>query len=390
MKSIKIILLTLAVIFAFACDRVDLEDVTFDNVIYLSNASSNDTDNLTFRATDESATRTIEVALALPASQNVKAKLKVDMSLVASYGRANYIDNALPLPENVYSLSTTEVEILAGDVRSTPVVVTFENLTEVEPDMTCVLPITIESNDGGVKFLEGSRTIYIVVKQGAIIVTAAYIDGVKLEVEGFSGSGGSVVNGLTELTMEGLFFLNSAEGLNTLMGIEQYFLLRLGDTGYDPAQLQVATSGGSFPSADANKVFSKNEWHHFAVTYNGSTKEIEIYADGRIQSTGTVSGPSTVNFNVANGDWPFLIGYSYDDERFLDGNVSEFRIWNLIRTAEEIEEHMYEVDPETPGLVSYWKFDEGGGSTIKDYANGNDATAANGYASVRWVSVSLP
>ena len=37
---------------------------------------------------------------------------------------------------------------------------------------------------------------------------------------------------------------------------------------------------------------------------------------------------------------------------------------------------MFLVDPKTPGLIGYWKFDEGEGNVIKDWTgNGNDAVA---------------
>ena len=76
----------------------------------------------------------------------------------------------------------------------------------------------------------------------------------------------------------------------------------------------------------------------------------------------------------------FKIGHSYGEPenmtRQLNGEICEVRIWNVIRSQEEIYKNMYDVDPQTTGLKAYWKFNEGKGDIAKDYTeNGNDAKA---------------
>jgi len=47
------------------------------------------------------------------------------------------------------------------------------------------------------------------------------------------------------------------------------------------------------------------------------------------------------------------------------------------------------VDPKSEGLIGYWKFDEGQGSTITDYTeNGNNGQAND--SDLLWVPVSIP
>jgi hypothetical protein len=85
----------------------------------------------------------------------------------------------------------------------------------------------------------------------------------------------------------------------------------------------------------------------------------------------------------------FYIGFSYEANRDFKGNMCEVRIWNVIRTQEEIASSMYEVEPDTPGLVAYWKMDESSGNTIKDYTgNGLDGKVKN--IPLKWISVELP
>ena len=85
------------------------------------------------------------------------------------------------------------------------------------------------------------------------------------------------------------------------------------------------------------------------------------------------------------------IGRSYNDERWLEGQISEMRIWTVQRTPEQLKANVYSLDPEDPantGLLAYWKFDEGSGNVVKDHSgNGNDVTAAK---TLQWVNVSLP
>ena len=88
----------------------------------------------------------------------------------------------------------------------------------------------------------------------------------------------------------------------------------------------------------------------------------------------------------------FKIGHSYGEPenmtRQLNGEICEVRIWNVIRSQEEIYKNMYDVDPQTTGLKAYWKFNEGTGSAIKDHTgNGNDITASG---APTWVNVELP
>ena len=108
-----------------------------------------------------------------------------------------------------------------------------------------------------------------------------------------------------------------------------------------------------------------------------------IYVNGKKQSEGTLS-VGNVNLGSSN----FFIGRSYDDNRWLAGEISECRIWNIVRSQEEIAENPYYVDPQSEGLVAYWKFDEGAGNTVKDHTgNGNNAVANT---TLKWTPVKLP
>jgi hypothetical protein len=72
----------------------------------------------------------------------------------------------------------------------------------------------------------------------------------------------------------------------------------------------------------------------------------------------------------------------------FNGIIDEFRIWNVARTDIEIQATMNQsLNGNEPGLVGYWKFDEGTGSTTADLSsNGNDGTISGAL----WVSGTSP
>lgn len=72
---------------------------------------------------------------------------------------------------------------------------------------------------------------------------------------------------------------------------------------------------------------------------------------------------------LTDGIPDFHIGYSYEPGREMDGMISECRIWNVVRTQDEIKDNFYDVDPKTPGLLGYWKFNEGSGDIINVIPN---------------------
>ena len=176
----------------------------------------------------------------------------------------------------------------------------------------------------------------------------------------------------------------------TIMGIEGKFLVRIGDSGVDPNQIQIASSRNL---TNSDLKLDAGRWYHVAVTFESGN--VKVYLDGAEKCSGNV-GTSSVNFGVAHSDESdgkprcFWIGYSYASDRYFDGQISEVRIWNKALTPEEINapDHFYQVAAASDGLVAYWKFDEGAGKTIKDQTSyGNDLTVEK---ELKWVNVSLP
>lgn len=377
-----------------ACDNKDYsKDSPFDNGVYIDAAEVKDVANFTFNNVKQTGEQQFAAVLAYPAEQDININIQVDPSLASHYNARLGKEYAV-LDSKFYKFSTQDVVIPAGKTISEMVTISFSNLTDLEIDATFLLPVTIKQASGGMAMLEGSNTICYLVRRSSAITTAVSLANNYFEIPGFvAGSPtANVVNGLKQLTFEAVIRVNKFDPLteiSTIMGIEQYCLFRLGDSGFPRQQLQFAANEVKFPKADEAKYLQPGEWYHVAVTYDTEAKIAIIYVDGKEQSRIEDYGiGEAINLGKQKkGDFMFKIGHSYgeadDMSRQLNGEICEVRIWNVIRSQEEIYKNMYDVDPHTVGLKAYWKFNEGPGNNIaKDFTgNGNDAVA---YSKAVW------
>lgn len=378
-----------------ACDNKDYsKDSPFDNTVYIDAAKVKDVANFTFNNLKETGQQELSAELAYPAEQDIDVNFQADPSLINNYN-ARLGTNYEMLDAKYYKFSTQHVVIPKGDINSEVVTIDFSDLTNLDIDTNFLLPVTIQQASGGMGVLEGSKTICYIVRRSSAITTAVSLSNNYFEVPGFDKDSptADVVNGLTQLTFEAIIRVNRFDPKNeisTIMGIEQYCLFRLGDSGFPKQQLQFAANEIKFPKADEGKLLQPGEWYHVAVTFDTEAKTAAIYVDGKLQSTIEDYGTGeAINLGkqTKGKDFMFKIGHSYgepdDMTRQLDGEICEVRIWNVVRSQEEIYKNMYDVDPKSEGLKAYWKFNEGKGNNIaKDFTrNGNDAVA---YSNAVW------
>jgi len=352
---------------------------SFDNKVFISTEKL---ERIINKPSVTSAEFAIKIAMSSMESAPVAVELSVDQSKIDAYTKV-YKETVEMLPSTFYSLSSTKAQINSGTVESSPVTVKFDKINMLDRDIIYVLPISISQGD--LAILESQRTVYYVIKGGALIDVVADMEDNYLHIDQWKTP--TPLNNLSEFTLESLVRVRNFDRMiSSIMGIEGKFLIRLGDANFPPNQIQVATSAGNLPGSDATKGLPANQWVHVAVTFNAKDKKLRVYVNGKQQSEGN-SNLSTVSFGV-NGKDGFYIGRSYADDRYMAGDISECRIWNVERTAEQIANNPYEVSPTSTGLVAYWKCNEGSGSIAKDYtANGNDLTAKK---AIKWTQVSLP
>lgn len=385
----KIIYMTCALLAACAAGCVSddyAEGTPLENKVLIDEAATSQEARVTFKKTVTELDRTLRASFISPLSEDAEVQLAVDAEAVAAYNLRNGTDYRL-LDAAHYDFSTQHPKVDAGKNLSQPVTIRFKELDALPIDLTALLPVTIAGNTAGVAPLAGSETIYYLVRRSSAITTAADLKDCYLWVPGFeTDEGRAAVNGLSALTYEAIVNVHDFSGdsgISTVMGVEQHCLLRFGDTGFPRQQLQTQIGGGKFPEADKSKELQPGEWYHLAMTWDIATAQLRFYVNGELQSEGTLAydKPTIDLARSEESAYRFLIGYSYNTGRLLNGLISQVRIWSVARTQEEIFRDMYDVEePDTkPELRAWWKCDEGSGNTVKDWSlYGNDAKCLDG------------
>jgi hypothetical protein len=125
-------------------------------------------------------------------------------------------------------------------------------------------------------------------------------------------------------------------------------------------------TGLSFDQMETdNDILSAGQWHHVAAINDNGTRK--LYLDGVEQ---TLSGTA---LNVQSNTDPVCIGKDFlaDSERYFNGSIDEVRIWNDVRTEQEIIDNMdTEIDPQSENLAAYYNFNRGieqGDNTTIEY-----------------------
>ena len=134
-------------------------------------------------------------------------------------------------------------------------------------------------------------------------------------------------------------------------------------------------------AATSPSVMGINQWYHVAGVYDGNT--VKVYINGILQATNVTTGTHNTSTGTAMflGDNPTWTG------RLINGQIDEVRIWNVARTqAEILTNYIQELTGSETGLVAYWNFNQGTGTTATDISpNGNNATLLNMDAATDWV-----
>lgn len=386
-----------------SCNRFDPVEHVFPNSLYLDVSAMEETHPSNFNSRTQTASQELAVVMSYPADNDVTATVTVDGSLVDTYNHRYGTDYEL-MPSQYLDFSGQTVTIEAGRTTSETVTIGFKGLAgegeeqtgAMEIDKTWLLPVRVTSDDMAV--MEGSAVAYYLVKRSSSITVAAQLtdNWINFPLLDEPGDLADVYNDLTAVTYEALIYIDKFDtensfgdcNISTVMGVEQYLLLRIGDANFERQQLQFDGSGngsqfGKLPSkSDPGKKLEAGIWYHVACTYDQSTRTARIYVNGELTDEAKdvgVTGSSEENrITLAmqalgmEEAYRFCIGWSYNDYRPLQGKIAEARVWRVARTQQEIWDSMYRLpDYEAenyPDLIGYWKFDEGKGNTIHDYS----------------------
>lgn len=128
-------------------------------------------------------------------------------------------------------------------------------------------------------------------------------------------------------------------------------------------------------SIQSSTTVNDGNWHHIAATFDQGYAS--IYIDGVLDTTSYLGS----SFGSGNKRYGFLgVGSEADSSNgttgpnfYFQGNIDEFRIWNITRSAEEIAQNYNRIiNGSESGLLAYYRCDEGVGDHIYDASKTDD------------------
>lgn len=354
-NTLKLAILALVIgCFTTACQS---EYDIIENGVYLTDAQSAQAKRVTI---DDKGTSTrVSSRLGAPAEGDVTVSYGFDAAALQAYNVKNGVDYQL-LPEKYYSFSEAQATIKAGEVSSAPVDLIIKPFDEgVDATKKYAIPVSIV-NASGADVLQASSSLMILIDQ-VIVTTVPYLNnGNHITV-----SPAEPLTGLSAWTLEWNLCMDAFSRNNvtqwSINGLDGKAVIysRFGDVTCDPNQFQAKVGAGKPQSITR---FTAKKWYHLAFTYDGAN--LRLYVDGKLDFTYPHATPGEI---FAFKDITFANGVK--TQYTLNGKVSELRVWSVARSQAEIENNMYVVSPDTPGLEIYWKCNEGSGTVIKDHSN---------------------
>lgn len=352
----------------------DAEYDTLSNQAYILQTNTNANSSLKLTVGAEVATTTLNVRLSDVANVESRYRLVYDTAVVNEYNRLNETPYA-SLPQESFSLSSEETTIEAGASVSTPITLTVPPYNEAlkASGKKYAIGFRLENTSGNASVLpSGSKIVYIldqVVIQPVVVLDQSHYVSQNL-VKNYP---------LTEWTVEmninkHILYTEVGRGNNQAIfgaGPDEIYI-RFGDAPIEGNRLQIKTQGTQMNSL---ALFNEHTWYHLAFVCTGT--KLYLYVNGQLDNSMDLPGKTT-NVNSINICSP---------STYWLGNAmySEVRFWQRARSQAEIANNMYACDPTTPGLITYYKMNEGEGYSFRDASgNGNNAET-NGQAVPEWI-----
>lgn len=136
------------------------------------------------------------------------------------------------------------------------------------------------------------------------------------------------------------------------------YIWQLRDFGGVPQSwLNYSNLGNNPVPVGVNWTPTTNTFYHMAITFLASTKKINFYIDGSLQGTEQTGAYTSIkddNNDFVLGAWNPSQATAND---LLNGELTEIRIWNVVRTPTEINTNKaLHLAGNESGLVAYWPF----------------------------------
>ena len=324
-------------------------------------------------------------------SQDIQVSVGISQEALDAYNKRHGRNYKL-YPTDLWHFDPPKVTIKSGTTGVGAKLV----VKPLTPEMahtgeSYVIPVTLTGADGGVEILKGSEMLIYKLRRTPITTVLSFPTTTARALHVALPHSATAENPLrlTAYTVEflwktltrtprpnnsdpSLFWTISWDG-------DGFIFSRIGvGTGnqWDIATFSHEMHGGDITGSPPGGIVT-NRWYHLAYTFsNGRT---HVFVDGQLVRSGDVTATEVqffdgfaARFASCNND----AGTNMRNHTM----VSEFRFWEIERTPEELREYMYGVNPQSPGLICYWKFNEGVGNKLYDAKNGTEGYAFVGNA----------
>ncbi len=203
--------------------------------------------------------------------------------------------------------------------------------------------------------------------------------------------GGVFAKGSSAFTVSGWVNPHQLTSKATKYKTHNVFFARSSDRYSDNFEFGISEEGnldvyiddnaGNVIQTFGNGELTIGQWHFFTIVFNAG--QLIIYLDQH-EYTGTLTGKS---LNKATS--PVTLGATLHNQVYFTGQLANISVWNYPCTQPEIQTHRASLlVGNEPGLVAYWRLNEGQGTTVKDQSG----SSCNGtlFGDPRWEAQAVP
>ncbi len=292
--------------------------------------------------------------------------------------------------------SGTQVGTMSGGMGTTPLVIAFNanstpsiaqvvgrqvnyfNISDNPSTANRTLEFVMTDGSGGTSNTSQKLVSVAAVADAPIAVEDRYglqFDGVDDYVNLGSNSSLAVTTSLTTETWVRPTAYPAASGI--ILNKEGEYEVGLDSAG--KLRWAFTNSNPGWAWHDTGYTLALNQWAHIAVTYSNGV--VTTYVNGTLVETYYGSGAIGDSYTGLND---LRIGGRSNSPsgQYFTGDIDEVRVWNVVRTQAQIQTNIAQslVGNES-GLVGYWRFNEGTGTTTADLtSNANTGTLVDGGA----------